>query len=639
MEKKDQLDCSRRDFLKTTGIGVAALAFGGAGLLTNANPISAAMITSNQIDTDVLVIGGGVAGVFAAIRANEKGAKVTLIDKGHVGKSGLSPYWEGTTVYDPSYEKDWGLTEERVLTEVAKTEEYLSNQTYWKLWIDHSLENLELGRSIGMVNAEKNQRGPNLRKALVDRDINIVERTMVTSLLKKGDRIVGAIGFSQKTGEAVVINCKAVVMAAGNGTFKTPGWPGHSTTADAGAMAYRAGAEITGKEFVDYHVTSLSSPGGFGVTGGMAPEMFAGKVVYPSILARAELSDEIKVHTGDYPAQGGGDPHPEESSEPVAPLYMPSGPVDSSQVIEGHGGGSSDARPEGDQAQGERPQGDQAQGDRPQGDGPDGASDGPSGPGGGAARVMVGGSSAGMAPHHCDGIVPTNEKCETGIAGLYAAGECLATSGAAYSIGCTGSSNSFTFGALAGIYAAEYAKGVKTVKADKAYVAKTKETMLAPREREQGFSPRWVTQVLQGLMVPYYVLNIKEESRLQAALTNIEFLRDQFGDYMLASDTHELRLVHETKNMLLNAEMKLRAGLARTESRGSHFREEYPARDDKNWLAWVILDQGKDGSMQVSKRDIPEDWKPSSKLSYMEKYPYTRYIGEEEYLKNKGIKI
>jgi succinate dehydrogenase/fumarate reductase flavoprotein subunit len=599
MENKEQVDNSRRDFLKATGIGVAAMSMAGAGFLSNVNPVSAAMTASNLIETDILVIGGGMAGIFAAIRADEKGAKVTLADKGHVGKSGLSPFWEGTATYDPAYEKQWGLTEEKFMREVAKGEEYLANQTYWKLWIKHSHENMKLGESFGMLNNKNNKRGLNLRKALVDRKIDLVERTMITSLLKKDDRIVGAIGFSLDSGEAVVINSKAVIVACGSGTFKTPGWPGHSLTHDGEAMSYRAGAEITGKEFVDYHVTNKNSPGGFGVTGGGAPEMFGGTIIYPSVEVRGVLSDDMKTHQGDFPSKNPRGGHPENSSKPVAPLDLPSGPVTVS---------SGSARP-----------------DRPPMDG---------GP-----PVMVGGSSAGMAPHHCEGIVPQNDKCESSVKGLYGAGDSLATSGAAYCVTCTGSSNSYTFGAIAGINAAEYVKGVKTSAADKAYVAQMKEEMLAPRESEQGFSPRWVTQILQGLMVPYYVLNVKSEVRLKAALANVEFLRDQFSDKMLANDTHELRLVHETRNMLLNAEMKLRAGLFRTESRGAHFREEYPARDDKNWLAWVIIDQKGDGSMNLAKRDIPEDWKPSAKVPYLEKYPYTRYIGEEEYLKGKGIKI
>ena len=107
------------------------------------------------------------------------------------------------------------------------------------------------------------------------------------------------------------------------------------------------------------------------------------------------------------------------------------------------------------------------------------------------------------------------------------------------------------------------------------------------------------------------LIHLKKEDRLNAALTNIEFLRDHFALNLMAKDTHELRLAHETKNMLLNAEMMLRASLFRTESRGSHKREDFPNQDDKNWLAWVIISRDGD-NMKLTKRDIPEEWKPDA---------------------------
>jgi len=110
-------------------------------------------------------------------------------------------------------------------------------------------------------------------------------------------------------------------------------------------------------------------------------------------------------------------------------------------------------------------------------------------------------------------------------------------------------------------------------------------------------------------MVPYYVLNIKKQSRLEAALSNVEFLREQFAPKLLANDSHQLRLAHETRNMLLNSEMKLRAGLMRTETRGDHYREDYPDTDDKNWLAWIIITQDGD-NMKLTRRAIPGAWKP-----------------------------
>ena len=162
-------------------------------------------------------------------------------------------------------------------------------------------------------------------------------------------------------------------------------------------------------------------------------------------------------------------------------------------------------------------------------------------------------------------------------------------------------------------------------------IATLQAAMFAPRERESGFSPAWVTQVLQNTMFPYYVLFVKEQSRLEAALSTITFLREHIVPQLTAQDAHELKLAHETANMLLNAEMKLRASLFRTESRGTHYREDYPARNDDEWLAWVLLQMDVDGQMAVTKEAIPDEWKPDLSIPYEERY-VNRFPGELEYL-------
>ena len=73
--------------------------------------------------------------------------------------------------------------------------------------------------------------------------------------------------------------------------------------------------------------------------------------------------------------------------------------------------------------------------------------------------------------------------------------------------------------------------------------------------------------------------------------------------------------------MVLNAEMKLKASLFRTESRGRHYREDYPNRDDENWLAWVNL-KNIGGEMVLKKKPIPSAWHPDHKKSKEEKYPF-----------------
>ena len=105
-------------------------------------------------------------------------------------------------------------------------------------------------------------------------------------------------------------------------------------------------------------------------------------------------------------------------------------------------------------------------------------------------------------------------------------------------------------------------------------------------------------------MIPNFILYIKKESLLKAALAYIEELRDHHMPKLRAADMHELRLAHETANMILSAEMKLRASLMRKESRCSHFRLDYPEPDYKNWNAWINIYRESDGKMKLEKQDF-----------------------------------
>jgi succinate dehydrogenase/fumarate reductase flavoprotein subunit len=135
-----------------------------------------------------------------------------------------------------------------------------------------------------------------------------------------------------------------------------------------------------------------------------------------------------------------------------------------------------------------------------------------------------------------------------------------------------------------------------------------------------------VTETIQNLMIPYYILGIKHADRLQATIPLVQFVQNHLVPLMWARDPHDLRLAHELRNMALDAEIVLRASLYRTESRGTHYREDYPRRDDENWLAWTIL-QKVDGEMKLSKQPMPEEWWPDLSRPYEERYP-VRFPGE-----------
>jgi succinate dehydrogenase/fumarate reductase flavoprotein subunit len=219
------------------------------------------------------------------------------------------------------------------------------------------------------------------------------------------------------------------------------------------------------------------------------------------------------------------------------------------------------------------------------------------------------------------GIWPIDKQCSTGIPGLYAAGNSCATmaSGAMYSGMGFASNHAAVTGTRAGLAAARYASQSGNRGWDEVDLERVKNLVYAPLVRKGGFSPGWVTQVLQSITIPYFILSIKHEKRLAAALTLVEFINRHLVPRLTALDPHEWRMAHETKSMALIAEMRLRASLFRTESRGNHFREDYPRRDDPAWLAWVKIKDDK-GEMRLVKEPIPRQWWPDLSKPYTERY-------------------
>jgi hypothetical protein len=121
---------SRREFLKTAGQGTFAAGLfmnlpQGAWITTKQHG-STQSFTEERMECDVLVVGGGIAACFAAIKAREQGAKVIMVDKGNPGRSGQSPFATGTLVFNP----DWGDKLEDWSHYTQHVSEYLNN-CYW----------------------------------------------------------------------------------------------------------------------------------------------------------------------------------------------------------------------------------------------------------------------------------------------------------------------------------------------------------------------------------------------------------------------------------------------------------------------------------------------------------------------------
>lgn len=584
----------RRDFLKTTGFGLAALTFAGMGgvLIENVSVAAGEELPLFRIDTDVLVIGGGYAGAFAAVEAKKAGRSVVLVDKGTVGRSGMTPWANGFNVFDEAA----GDSKSEMANQVAISSEYLNNPDWLELQFSDSMARWNDMTEWGFQ--DKKLRHPHLalRDKLVESDVRLVERTMLTELLMDDGQVVGAIGFSLDSEETIAVVAKATILCAGSGSFKASGFPIQGLTSDGDAMAYRAGATISGKEFVDFHTTSMETPANcYGQWEGMWK---AGVSQTHGVSGGGMLlTQAFSADAGEPSSSGPGGEPPGGSGETTA--ARPSGPPP--------GGAAAGGSPDGGESGGLPPG--QSQG------------------------MQVLGAATGMGIHKAEGVWPADMTGSSGVPGLWAAGDSLASMlcGASYAGVGMSSSGSAVQGARAGAGAAAYATEVAAPAVSDAALGKIRSAVIAARSRENGFSPSWVTQLLQNTMFPYYVLEVKNADRLQAALTQIMYLQEHMVPLLVASDTHELKLAHETQSMLLNAEMKLRASLFRTESRGTHYREDYPARDDDSWLAWVLIKRDKNGAMALSKEAVPEKWRPDQSVAYTTRYTL-RFPGELEFL-------
>jgi len=210
----------RRALLKASGMAAATCAMTGMGLLSNASAATQATVKEDIVETDVLVIGGGIAGTFAAIKAKGEGLDVTLVDKGRVGRSGKSPWLGAFTVFDAAR----GQSRDSYISRGMSSSDYIARRDYIELWLDKSkgiMDDIVSWGTVGQVN-----HGDAFRKQLKKESVRLLERVMITEfLVGKDGRVVGAVGFPMDEDRAIVIKAKAVVNCAGTGGFKNSGYP------------------------------------------------------------------------------------------------------------------------------------------------------------------------------------------------------------------------------------------------------------------------------------------------------------------------------------------------------------------------------------------------------------------------------
>jgi len=169
----------------------------------------------------------------------------------------------------------------------------------------------------------------------------------------------------------------------------------------------------------------------------------------------------------------------------------------------------------------------------------------------------------------------------------------------------SGLMNAYLSAIRGGPSAASFTAEAAPPEVDYAEVKQIKEDILAPMGRDKGLLPADAIRSIQEVISPVKYTIYRSKDRLEEALSKIEEVQQSIPE-LWAKDGHGLCRCNQVKSMAVCAEMSFRAALMRTESRGWHVREDYPERDDKNWLKWIIVKK-EDGKMALSTEPVPID--------------------------------
>lgn len=556
-------------------------------------------MTGATVDTEVLIIGTGFAGLWAAIAAREAGvARVDLVDKAAIAMSSQSRMAAGATIYClPGDDADlW-------LRDIVEAQDFLSRQDIVADMLATSHARLRRLEALG-VRYEANAFGEGylrlpsrgfqrvlmmvlprfgrrvggaavvtaLRQEAARLRVGRHARTLVTDLLVHGGRAAGAVGIDRETGARTIFRARAVVLAAGDCSFRGNYVGTDAATGDAFRLAYDAGVRLGNMEFL---CVNTGSPH-YGFEGTGVIMRFGGRLLNArgeAFMARhhpdgdaAEVNFITQAMAREV-RQGNGPPFFLDVSQANRDLLRATFarfggfmPLNLARLGEaGH-----DVF------------------DLPQEWLP-------------AVQTLRGG-------------VVTDRDCASDLPGLFAAGMAQALDPGLFN--GWSSLRAMWGGERAGRSAAAFAAAAGAADPDADAVAAAAERATAPLRRGDGPTADEVLAALQRCLFPYEICILKDGARLAAALRTVEELRDAAVPRLRAADGHELAKAHETANMVRVAEMFLRASLARTESRGDHFREDHPHTDMRGWLRWVTLRRGGDGHMRVAGEPVPFDRYP-----------------------------
>lgn len=525
---------------------------------------------ANIIDTDVLVIGAGAGGLWAAISANRHldSGHVTLLDAHMVGRTGHTAFSNAwmvavtpeddlqACVRDIVEGNEW-VAEQELIQQILSLSHWQLLESE-KLGVEFPKENGRFlrrpTRGLKVTQVLKPEGGGleycwRLRRAAEGEGVHLVERTFVTDLLEdENGRVVGAFGIDGRTGEPSAVRARATIIATNSVTFRA-GFA-RDLTGTGTLLAYDAGAALTNAEF------GYLRPG--------TPKFYFEGITFA-------------IQDGARFVNAAGEPFMERY-EPDWADWADVQLISKAMVKERQAGKTPlylDMSRMPEEKRGHYLQSSVAWMDyffKKLGD---------------RARIDMFGKTEYYPLYQMTKMgIKTDPECRASIPGLFAAGLAQASCAshfAGFHIGaCNGT------GWIAGRHAAAFARETRTPRVSEAQLRVRKEQIF--RNFDTGAAARddELLVDLQRLIFRYDVSILKHESRLNQALAALAAIREK-GSSLPAPHVHSFVRLRETQCMVETVEMVLRASLMREESRMSHMREDYPERNDQEWLEWILI--------------------------------------------------
>jgi len=581
---------------------------------------------------DVVVVGAGGAGLRAAIAAAGEGASVALVCKSLLGKAhtvmaegGVAAALANTderdswkvhfrdTMRGGKLLNDWRMAQLLAQEAPARVNELEA----WGALFDRTGDGRILQRNFGGHTYPRlahvgDRTGLEMIRTLQDRtvqqrNVDVYMECTVVRLLKDGGRIAGAFLYRRDTGRFLVFRAKAVVLATGGigraYKINSNSW---EYTGDGHTLAYDAGADLIGMEFVQFHPTGMVWPlsvrgilvtegvrGEGGVLKNSKGERFMFRYI-PEMFRNDFADTEAEAERWIAAVLAGQKPDarrpPELLTRDVVARAI------AQEVREGrgspHGGAFLDiaSRRKPDDVRRKLPSMYQQFHELADVD------------------ITKQPMEVGPTTHYMMGGIRVDPESQAAtLPGLFAAGEVAGGLHGSNRLGGNSLSDLLVFGRRAGLGAAAYAKAFagepQVATADVEAVASM---LLAPFERTASESPYAVQEALQDMMGTYVGI-ARSEDDLRTALGEIDKLRARAGRVGVGGSRQYNPGWHTTldlHNLLTVSEAVTRAALERRESRGAHTRVEFP--DSSADLGRVnVVVRRRDGAMTVAQEAIP----------------------------------